>query len=231
MCYGRCMTDNDNLDDLLRVDPLQIAEEITGHSYKDNEDTLNLGFLLLHETTKAKQKALEERGDTHMNSDLQEQLTVMEMHGFETVLCDPFGEGESFRIMWHPKGILATVESYRTTRRNSCRFYYNVKFSPETVENWSEYTSSGRFSTYDTETDTYIWVGDHDGREAFAHTFTRLSEAGEFLSPWEEQPFLWLVTYEEAQEKNYDFKALNDERISRLPEYVRTAITPPFRTN
>lgn len=228
------MTHNDDLDDLLRFDPLYAAETLTGHSYKEDDQTQALGLSLHLDTGVSKRKALKATGDTHLSSSLAEQLEVMESLGFETVLLDSFegsdyGLGspeESYRIMWHPEGVLATVESYQGLGRNSTKFYYNVRFSQETMGKYYRYTSSGHFHTYDQENENYIWVGNHDGREAFKHHLTRLGLAGEFLSEWIEQPFLWLLTYTESKVEGYDYEAINEERISRLPKNVRNAITP-----
>lgn len=224
------MTHNDDLDDLLQFDPLLAAETITGHSYKEDDETRALGFLLLQSAAVDKKKALQSTGDTYFNSSLNEQLEVMESLGFKTVLLDFFGGSlgfdETFRIMWHPCGVLATVESYQTFHRNSAKFYYNVRFPVEYVESRHSYTSSGHFHVYDPENGNFIWVGDHDGREAFKHNFTRLAEAGEFLSEWVEQPFLWLLNYKESAEDGYDHEVITQERISRLPEHIRKAVTP-----
>lgn len=231
------MTNNDEtLDAILRRDPLGEAEKITGLSYKDDEETSALGMLMHMAMSEEKRQALTARGDTHYASTLEEQIAVMEGQGFETVLVDPFesrnGEAEAYFVMWHPEGVLATVESFHGTRRNSCVYYYNMRFTPENMVRRFSINQSGHLFAYgeDPENDT-VWVGHLDGREGFVHTFNRLRSMGEFLPKWIERPFLWLVNYRETDVDGYDFRAINEERIARLPQYVRDAITPEGEDN
>ena len=54
----------------------------------------------------------------------------------------------------------------------------------------------------------------------------RLAKHGTFVSPWVERPFLWLLNYMDTKTEGYDYKAINEARIAKLPEHVRTCITP-----
>ena len=224
------MTNDDDLNRLLHFDPLNAAGRITGKDYKEDRGTSSLGFALLVEAGKAKKEALQERGDTHFNSDLEEQLHIMEQMGFKEVLLDTFvadeNREETFRILWNNVGVLATVESYMGTRRNSAKMYYNQLVYPTHIDDHWENRGSGRFSVYDEDEGMYLWVGDIDVREAVKHKFNTLFKQGITLPVWEERPFLWLVNYGETKVKGYDYNAINEERISRLPDYVRKAITP-----
>lgn len=69
-----------------------------------------------------------------------------------------------------------------------------------------------------------IWSGDHDCREALKFNINRLAENGTFLKKWKEQPFLWLLHYGDTNNKDYDYKAINDSRIKMLPEDVQQMI-------
>lgn len=213
-----------DLHRLLRIDPLADAEQITGKSYKDDTETMRLGFGLHLELAAAKERAARETRDSYFSMDLAETLGLYADMGFEQVLCDEFegtaydGEpapAETFRILWNTDGVLATVESYQGTRRNATKVYYNVLIDDRS--DLGSRTSSGRLHDGD------VWVGDHDGREGIRTNLERLSEIGSFLPVWVASPFLWLVTYAETK-GDYDYEAINAERISRLPEHVRRAI-------
>lgn len=209
---------------LLARDALADAEVFTGQSYKEDKETASLGFGLHMLYAAEKESALQEAKDSYFNMDLAETLALYADMGFTEILCDEFkgtaysGElapTETFRILWHTDGLLATVESYQGTRRNSTKVYYNLDVA-DRGDLWSRISSGGL-------ADGDVWVGDHDAREGIRTNLARLSEVGTFLPTWVERPFLWLVTYAESK-GDYDYKAINAERISRLPESVQAAI-------
>src|SRR5690242_18925022 len=98
-----------------------------GESYKDDAATASLGFLMRLDLSQRKEAALKASADSWFGMDLADTLALYADMGFEEVLCVHFtgrswsdepSPAESYRIFWHPKGILATVESYDGTRRN-----------------------------------------------------------------------------------------------------------------
>jgi hypothetical protein len=216
---------SDEIADLLRVDPLAEAERATGRSYKEDEATSELGFLLHLGHVERKKAALKAAGDSYFSMDLADTLGLYAGLGVLEVLVDEFegapwaigevGPPETYRILWHPDGLLATVESYETTGRNSTKVYYNLRVV-DREGLWGR-TSSGRLVGD-------VWAGDHDGREGIANNLAGLREVGDFLPVWAERPFLWLVNYSESKVGGYDYKAITAERISRLPAGVRDSI-------
>lgn len=223
------------IDRLLKFDPLDQAERITGYSYKDDKETstLGLGLALLH--NERKREALAATGDSHFHTTYIEYIELLQDLGFEISLQEYF-EGdryndsppvnEGFTVLWHPDGILATAESYGTGL-NSSKVYYNVMIDQSREDYYGAF-SSGHFNLPSYDAGIKIWVGDHDGREGIKHNLNRLREVGEFQAQWIERPFLWLLTYMDARpgHGNYAHEKINEERISRLPEHVRNAITP-----
>ena len=216
---------NDRIADLLSYDALSEAERITGQSYKDDDSTMRLGFGLHMMHAQDKEAALRRAADSYFRMDLADTLALYADIGFTEVLCDEFAGStygdepaptETFRILWHPDGVLVTVESYNATDRNSTKAYYNLAVTDRS-DLWSR-TSSGRL------TDGDVWIGDHDAREGIRTNLARLAEVGKFLPTWVEAPFLWFVTYAETKDDGYDYAAINAERISRLPQHVRDAI-------
>lgn len=208
----------DDIAALLAFDPLGQAERLTGESYKDDGATMSLGFAMHMEHNRRKADALQAARDSHFAMNLAETLALYAEMGFAEVLCDEFAGTdvtETFHILWHPEGLLATVESYGGVRRNCSKVYYNIAMR-STGDMWSR-TSSGRLMPGD------VWVGDHDAREGIRTNLDRLREVGDFLPAWVERPFLWFVTYAETK-RDYDYAAINAERISRLPAHVIAAI-------
>jgi hypothetical protein len=214
--------------DLLRFDPLASAENLTGLSYQEDEATMALGFLMHADHSKRKEAVLQQADDSWLNMNLEDTLALYERLGFEEVLCDEFlgrsysGEPaptETFRILWHPKGILATVESYMSDRRNNTKIYYNVRIHDKSDRSWWDRTSSGHLHK-----SKDVYVGDHDAREGVRNAIERWEEVGEFLPVWVEPPFLWLLTYTDSDVEGYDYEAINASRIQRLPQHVQDAI-------
>ncbi len=62
----------------LAVDPLAMAERITGKSYKDDESTSGLGMLLSLQHNRNKRDLLEFMGDTHYGISAKD--TIAKLH-------------------------------------------------------------------------------------------------------------------------------------------------------
>lgn len=216
----------EDIDALLKFDPLAEAEKVTGRSYKDDEGTMWLGMGLLAASGDAKAAALSHAGDTHMRISYQDAVSVFTGLGFEPVLTEEFNGGyegherETYQILWHPDGILATLESYGEGL-NSGQVLYNWLAPDE--EAYGRNVSSGRGIQ---DPRGWILVGHHDAREGVKRTIQRMRSKGRFLSTWRERPFLWLLNYVEGRDQSGAYRELTEARIAALPTYVREAITP-----
>lgn len=213
------MSDED-ISRLLTFDPLSAAEKMSGDSYKDSPATMALGLALAMNHNAAKAAALQETSDSYFSMDFAGQLAVFADLGFTEVYREEFAGTygpDTYIILWHADGILATCESYNGTDRNAAKVYYNFRQADGGYPGYP-LTSSGRMYGD-------VWVGDHDAREGIRHNLDALRAAGEFLPQWTERPFLWLLNYSE-EEGNYDYVAINASKIARLPDEVRAAITP-----
>jgi len=219
-----------DLEGLLRFDPLDTAERITG---RRDDDTTWLGMALAQRNGDAKRAALEQRDDTMLSNGVDRYLRICGELGFEEVLRMPFqgrswsGEeppGETFHVLAHRDGMLLAFDTFNTKDVNGAKVWYNWR--PRDADTAHLCTSSGSYHAYDREARTGTWVGDHDAREALRHKIRRLRENGEFLSRWERRPFLWLLHHMDTKVDGYDHDAINAERIGMLPDWVRTMITP-----
>ena len=229
------MTDPEDaeLKRLLETDALAEAERMTGKSYKEDSESMGLGMSLQMSLSAAKRAALKDAGDTYMTMPLDDALHLFYLMGFDEVLQDNFtafdrhDQVETYRVLWRNDGILATVESYRGDQLNMSKIYYNVEFPPGTTRIGSV-TSSGKLwsDDWNSPEGRRVWVGDHDAREGVRYSMRRLDEAGTFLPVWVERPFLWLVNFAESKVPGYNHSDITEERVARLPEHVRDAITP-----
>ena len=210
---------NTELLEVLHTDPLLSAEKLTGKSYKEDEGTQWLGFGIMQEKRKIVDRELTERGDTVFQNYLDRYQRIITEYGFELALEIPFiakydGAEERFFVYWHPYGLLLHFDTYEGKRVNGGKVQYCWKpADPDARETW-RLTSSGGY--YDG-----VWVGNHDCREALIFNLENLRANGEFVNPWPRLPFMWLLHHGDIKVEGYDYKAITEERIDMLPEYVR----------
>jgi hypothetical protein len=176
-----------------------------------------------------KQSVLEQAGDTYYGDTLESYMQKVKGVGFEVVLNFPFKSipyddndpirDETLYVLWESKrGILLVFDTY-SGRVNGGNFYYNIR--PKDIDNFfgNRVTSSGGFRDG-------VWVGQHDCREGLKFHIQQLEEYGDFVTPWIEQPFLWLLHYSDTKGgyRTYDHKEINQQRINLLPTVVQEAI-------
>jgi hypothetical protein len=214
------------LHDTLRTDPIAVAEQVTGVSYKEDEGTLGLGVLMHMSHGARKREMLEERDDTTFSNDLDRYLRIIGEEGFQKILELDFTKretAEKFFVFYHfEDGILLSFDTYGGDSVNGGKFRYNIKPNGTTKDfAESQCTSSGGYTEHDGE---MIWSGDHDCREALRHHIAMLRENGTFVKDWVKPPFLWLLHHGDI-EGEYDYDAINAERIAMFPEEVQKAIS------
>jgi len=113
----RSMSKDKELDDILSTDGIRQAEAVTGKSYKEDEQTSALSFLLHMEAGRTKKKALKARGDTYRNQPFSEHCALVEGYGFELVFEESYqndqGHPEWLRLYCHrEKALLYDVHTY-----------------------------------------------------------------------------------------------------------------------
>ena len=214
------------LENRLKMDALQVAEDMTGTSYKEDESTVWLGMALMQENGKRKAELLTAQLDSNFSNKLDYYERVLAAEGFCKVFemeipHDQTHEKEyhdRYFIYWHPDGLLLSFDSYFGNSVNGVHIYFN--FRPTDVkEFWHlQIPVSGGGPAGLCES--------IDCREAIRYYLGKMRENGSFLPVWEKRPFLWLLHYMDTKTEGYDHKAITEERIAMLPEHVRKAITP-----
>lgn len=219
----------ERIKDVIAIDPIAEFEVRSGKSYKTNSEDENfamMSYAMQHSALKA--ESLKKQRDTYHGMPLDDYLAVITEFGFVNVLCDEFisqkwGHREKYLIFWHPDGLLLSFDTWGGKSVNGGKVYYNWVPAPD-IDNRFRYTSSGHY------TRNGVWVGDHDCREGLIANMTAMKSAGAFLSEWEEQPFLWLLSYQDTDKLRGDqpnrnaHKAKTEERILRLPNDVQKAV-------
>ena len=159
---------------------------------------------------------------------------------------------ERFYLLFCPRrGILAKLETYGRGHYSSYRkhsegsinhldFYFNWRRKTAESNGFHFGSEHGvidpnplfkvKPSKYNPEGHSYATVGNFDGREAAFSKLAHAEEHGEFVTPWLEQPFLWLLTYADTKDPQtaeackYDYKAISQARLAKLPPEVRAAV-------
>jgi len=216
---------------LLQLDPLAIAENFTGVSYKDDEATALLGAVISMKAADIKNAALTARGDTTFFNMLDTYVSIITDLGFELVLDVPFAKKvhgtddvrqEHQFIYAHRDGLLLVFDTYDSTQVNGGKVYYCWK--PANDDRKHDILESGDWRFHDGK--RLYWAGDHDCREALRFNITRLKDNGTFLAQWplDNDIFLWLLHHGDTSVEGYDYKAINENRIELLPDWVRLMI-------
>ena len=220
---------SDELDRLLKFDPLDTAERMLG---RNNPDSVNLGMALHVSHNQRKQRALEELGDTTFSNRLVRYQEIITLMGFELALELPFvargydstdpDREERYFIYAHRDGLLLCFDTFCGDHVNGAKVYYN--WIPHSGTDRWRYTSSGHFEGYVDQENPGVWCGDHDAREALRHKIQGLQSAGDLLPKWRHRPWLWLLHYQDTKDTNYDHAAITQSRIKMCPEWVQNMI-------
>lgn len=156
-----------------------------------------------------------------------EFLEIVEKEGFKQALKVDFkgyeGRDEAIYIFWEEKkGILLCFDTYGINV-NGGHFYYN--WVPKDREVAYKYTHTGGFEKHN---NGMVWVGSHDCRIDMDKNIKNLEENGDFVVPWINRPFLWLLHYKDEERENIlvdkKYKLVNERRIALLPREIQDAI-------
>ena len=206
------------MKNLFNYDPLDEAESLTGKSYKDDKETMGLGFLLMQASKHVKELKLKETNDTTLTNEISNYIKIIEDFGFNKVYEEIFviENREEKQYMYWVDGILLVFDTHYGYI-NGSSFYYN--WVPNKDTEYYKYISSGGFAK-----DNKTWLGNHDGREAIKYKINQLKCNGKILKVWNEQMFLWLCHYGDTKNEEYDHKGIILDKIKRLPKEIQQAI-------
>lgn len=220
------MTERNNIAAVLNFDPLAAAEKLTGASYKTDEGTGALGFLMHIEHSRLKNAMLRRNGDTTLNETVERYQSVLDLLGFELVRECAFpvnDRSERDFIYAHRDGLLLHFDTFTLSSPpmvNGAHVWFNWR--PAGEIRFPRGCSGGFCQHIEPPT----LAGDYDAHEALIFNLGNLRADGHLVNPWVERPFLWLLNYGDTKTDNYNRDAINAARIAELPEWVRQMITP-----
>ena len=208
------------IKEALATDPLQLAEEMTGKSYKVSKETESLGFALHVINDQVKQQLLREDDDTYFGQPLLDYMGIVESLGFKQVYAKTIPDTKDVNyIYWHPDGLLLKFDSYCGNQINGGKFYFNLK-----IRSYKEFYEASLPMSHEAIGEELVVAGDMDCREGLKHYILELRKVGEFLNPWVKDVWMWLLSYADTNDPNYNYHTINREIVSCLPKEVQESI-------
>lgn len=212
----------------MAIDPLGVAEEMTGKSYKDDEPTMMTGLAIQQAKRKRLDGLLAEANDTYWGVSWGEFTALLEREGFRTVYTEKFmGHGysgtpteETFIVAWRD-GVLVRAETFGGEQINTCEALLNVDMGTEVK--FPTRSFSGSLTEHDGR---FVYVGHFDGREGLLTKLRRAAREGTILQSWIKRPFLWLLNYSETDAPQYDYKGITARKVAQLPAEVLACMGP-----
>ena len=213
---------------ILNIDPIALAEEKSGKSYKEDEETLNNGVLNAFAINIQKNYILDLAGDTKLSMKASDYLVIAENIDFEIVgvedFIDKWGLQEKFYILWNKKGILLYFDTYEG-RVNSGDYCFNWVPKEEYGGKEDVFSLCHISGGFRKEKDNCrVLIGTIDCREALRTRISILENRGRFLDKWVEEPFYRLMHYEDWNSKKDQSEEITEERFNKLPDYVKIAM-------
>lgn len=210
--------DRKALQKILDFDPIKVAKEC----FENQDKADSLGFTLNYLKSNIIKKEMKERGDTYHGMSLIDFRKVMIDNEFKLIYEEEF-EHKSCNtiykdiqmIYWNDEGLLVVADSYWNQKSiNSGYLYYNWTSN---ILNVSEVltldlTSNGHFI----QKDPPMWSGSYDLREALIYHIENLKTYGDFLCPWVETPYLWLLHYVDTESRNYSVVEIGKRKLSKI---------------
>ena len=218
-------TSSETLDKILSFDPLEAAERLTGSSYKESPGTASLGMAMAQEHNRLKSRALSKAHDTFYDITFDDYLEVLKSLGFKELLSGVItgteDEWEDKWVVYWRDGVLIFSDSYWGGKGlNSGNAYFNYSSDDEKGPRPQGFSGSVVLD----DTGGRVWVGSIDVRQGLRHRLTAMEQNGRLLGVWVEQPFLWLLHYNDTKTPGYSSKDINKQRVAQLPIEVQKAI-------
>jgi len=197
-------------EEALRFDPWQAAEEVTGKSYKDDEQTNKMGTALHLASVRNTIQIMTAAGDSHPGMKAIKFQHVIQTNGFELIgseLVESEGCWLYWNAYWRTPGQLLLCEYLHWKGKvlggamalNNATCYYNWRPYDDVVKSGELYHFvSGGYCHRENEDDPDIsrpllWIGDHDACTGIITALNRMDACGDFIEPWVESTHLWAV--------------------------------------
>jgi hypothetical protein len=237
---------SDNLDAMLKFDAFQAAEELTGKSYKDDDQTAMVGIALATRHSRTCEEALTKLGDTPFSCPTDTYLRIVQEEGFKVIhkrehtvrsQNDPECQ-ETHYLLWHEDGLLLSFDTYHG-HRNSASVYFNW-LSNDKSKSFPGGVSGGmappaglnRMAVPD---NMLVFSGHMDAREAIRYELSSLRKRGKFFKTWQYMDCCYLMAHWDWPKNSAtSYASVDTDKHSALliehfPQHVKDAIAcKPF---
>lgn len=197
-------------EQMLSFDPLAEAENITGKSYKEDEETKLLGLALHLRHAQLKKTELSLRDDTYYGMTMEDYLRVLGDLGFEKVHEAPSErDGDIDYLFWHSTDhLLLTTDTYGKTV-NAATVYFNCRFP--NIEAMRNLPLSGYLVGDLYDQGDFVWSGYLHAREGLRQTVGILRDRGQCIA-WVENPLI---------------RKIPEDVVAALPETLQEDLRQP----
>lgn len=232
---------HEKITQLRDFDPLQTAADITGDQKLKDRETNLLGLGLAHLKHEQLNSELKKAKDVYRDMPFTEVLALLEEDKWEKLLDEdiPFPENDpefveycknvqdKFMIFWK-NGILLTLDTYWGQRNlNTMKIYFELKahgYPRLFCANGGSYCVATRI-----DENTAIWeISSGVDQGGFRVYLKQIQELGTICETWYKNPkhdrFIWLLSHGDTKDPNYDYKAINQNRLDKLPDHVVRAM-------
>lgn len=222
------------IQNLLDFDSIDTFEKITKEAV--NQDNFVIPLSMMHLNKNKLKYYMKETKDNAWGCSMAEFLEVVEDLGFRQIFKlnfkDTDNTDEIEYVYYHNDGILLHCETYNGIKLNNSKIYFNWKpkgsildkSAYQEMHHYALSHVSGGWHGEEGDEANWTFSGDYDCREALRHKITMMKKYGDFLNPWKESPWLWLLNYMDTKDEHYDYKAINEAKIAQFPADVQQMI-------
>jgi hypothetical protein len=221
---------------VVNQDSLKIAEQCTGKSYKDDEETDKLGLGLHMMIADQKKKVLRQVDDTYFGIRYADYEDILFDMGMQRVLSYPTkrydGRIDAVHVHASEDGLLVVSEEYNhhdgVIGINGGNIYFCLELD-NPYENYEWEYGLKRSGSYDDIDGSVYMSGYLDVREALRTRIDTMRENGKFANPWKSMStgpsFMtsqdWKkYKYNDPEYKSYKLSVFKD-KFGQLPEWIQ----------
>ena len=228
-----------NIDELLRYDPIAEAEKITrkGHWSNFSDEDNMLALLLNMKHVENKEKVLKGNKDTYFSVSWNYLIEVLFDNGFKIgteweFIDDQYNEAhkEKAGIYYREDGVVVFAESYGDgTSVNSGKCFYELEMKDDVDkrEFFSLIHTGSRYEENKLENQLDI-------REGLIYELNKAATYGNFIKTWTNRNHLWILDYMESHKRidhnakyevwNKQYREVTNEHISKCPKELQDIV-------
>lgn len=224
------------IDDLLKEDPVAMAERISGKGHWSNFDDKDMSMALMIGMLSGdrKENALRSTKDTYFGMSWDYLMDVLKENGFkigtewefiDNQYEDETPKHEKAGIYYREDGVVLFAESWgNKTSVSSGKCFYEL----ERKSGVEKQTFRMLVRTGHSWNDGNKLENEIDIREGLIHNLKKAEQHGSFLRKWESRDSIWILDYMESKRKidhdsryevwSKQYKEVTENHLSKCPK-------------